>query len=105
MSLFRKKPTNTPHRRQGQSDTDTTSSDLSRRYLRNRTLSQAPVEAPEQSEREHVHKLTSLRRRIILVFGLIIGISGGLLLLLTQFSAQVTIGVTSATIKPADASV
>lgn len=107
MVSFRKKNDDVPRRRSvSVVDQKTTEPlDLNRRYLRNRTLLHTAVgDEPSRSEREHVHAMTNLRRRVLLVFTMIILVITGLFVLLTQLSGQVVVGVASIVSRPADAS-
>jgi len=76
--------------------------DTSRRYLRNRTLSQSSIEAEEPSARTRAHVLTRRRRRVGSILVLIAGVCVVLLLLMAQFTAQVTIALGSAVTKQVD---
>lgn len=98
---LRKQP-DTVSRRRFQEPSDT-EFDVSRRYLRNRTLSQTAPQEVSPSERERVHSMTMRRNRILLVFMVILGISIFLIALLSQLSGQVTVGISSATTSKVDA--
>lgn len=115
MSLFGKKKANdqTPDRRRQTSEpTDRPSaSDLSNRYAfrRNRTLtgssssqitSSNELNAELRSPRAHVHHLTSLRRKLLLLFTAVGIASFGLYLLLAQLVATTAIQVAGVNLLP-----
>jgi cytoskeletal protein RodZ len=103
MGIFRRKDADQPRRRQvDRSAPPEESPDLSRRFQRNRVLTHSSPEVEAPSERSKAHQLALRRRRVSAIFALVILVCVGLLLLLSQFTAQVTIGVGSAITKPLD---
>lgn len=99
----KKSKTNTPRRRQELQQRATTD-DLSERYSfqRNRTLtgsSSSRISSPNEggaqlkSPRVHVHHLANARRRIGSVLGVVLLVSLGLYLLISQFTAKVAISI------------
>ena len=99
-----KSKTNGPRRRQEQRPT---SNDLTERYSfqRNRTLtgsSSSRISSPNEggaqlkSSRVHVHHLADTRRRIGSILGAVLLVSLGLYLLISQFTAKVSISIQDA---------
>lgn len=106
MKLFRRAEDNSiPRRRQVDASLrQDDASDLSRRYVRNRTLASSAPEVEAPSARSKAHQLALRRRRVGAILLLVLLACVGLLLLISQLTAQVTIGVASQVTKKIDVS-
>lgn len=103
MGIFRRRSAEPPRRRKVErAVVSEESSELSRRYQRNRVLTQSSPEVEAPSERSRAHHLAQRRRRVSAILVLVVLVCAGLLLLLSQLTAQVTLGIGSAITQPID---
>lgn len=103
MALFSRKKTVVPRRRQGDSGGERASEEsLAQRYAfqRNRTLtgsasssvvSSNEANAQLKSPRVQTHELVQKRRHVGLIFLLVLVLSGGLFVIISQFTASVVV--------------
>lgn len=104
MGLFNKKQSAIPRRRLNNNDTSVpTSSDI---FKRNRTITgttsnffdSTNAKSDLESSRTHVHRLTTLRRKLFAIFAIILAVSVLIFILISNFTAMVRVTVSDVSI-------